>query len=78
MIFNYSKLRGRTVEVWGCQESFAKAMGMSTRTLSLKMTGKVDWKQSEICKAIKLLKLEDKDIQRYFFTLEVQNIEPKV
>lgn len=74
MAFNYNKLRGRIIEKYGSQSGFAKDFGCSERTLSLKMTGKRPWKQSEILKAIKLLGLSEDDIQDYFFTLEVQNI----
>ena len=74
MAFNYSKLKGRIVEIFGSQTKFAKAMNMSERTLSLKISGKVSWKQREIVEAISLLGLEKDDIQEYFFTVEVQNI----
>nr|DAG65848.1 MAG TPA: Protein of unknown function (DUF739) [Bacteriophage sp.] len=74
MAFNYNKLRGRIVEKFGSQSSFAKAFGCSERTLSLKMVGKRPWKQSEMLKAVKLLGLSKDDIQEYFFTVEVQNI----
>lgn len=72
MAFDYSKLRGRIVEKFGSQMSFAKAMDISERTLSLKMSGKRTWKQPEICLAINLLGLSDDDIRDYFFTLKVQ------
>ena len=72
MAFDYSKLRGRIVEKFGSHMSFAKAMDISERTLSLKMSGKRTWKQPEICLAIKLLGLSNNDIQEYFFNLKVQ------
>lgn len=72
MAFDYSKLRGRIVEKFGSQMSFAKAMNISERTLSLKMSGKRTWKQPEICLAINLLGLSNDDIQDYFFSLKVQ------
>lgn len=40
MAFNYNKLSGKIVEVFGTRYNFAKAMGWSERTLSLKMSGK--------------------------------------
>ena len=73
MAFNYNKLKGRIVEIFGNQIEFAKAMQMSEKTLSLKMNGKVSWKQHEIVKAISLLGLTKDDIQEYFFTIEVQS-----
>lgn len=74
MAFNYNKLKGRIVEVFGSQIEFAKAMDWSERTLSLKINGKVAWKQNDIVKAVRLLNLSEGDIQEYFFTMEVQNI----
>ena len=75
MAFNYSKLSGRIVEIFGTRYRFADEMGWAERTLSLKMQGRRPWKQADICRAIKLLKLNESDIQTYFFTLEVQNNE---
>ncbi|MCI9592338.1 MAG: DUF739 family protein [Lachnospiraceae bacterium] len=77
MTFDYSKLRGKIVEIFGTQYSFAIAMGWSERTLSLKMSGTRAWKQPDICKAITLLGLSDKDIPIYFFKTKVQKIEQK-
>lgn len=74
MAFNYNKLRGRIVEIYGSQIEFAKAMKWSERTLSLKMNGKIPWKQTDIVTAVRLLGLSDSDIQEYFFAVEVQNI----
>lgn len=74
MAFDYSKLRGRIVEKYGNQSEFAKAMEWSERTLSCKMNGKIPWKQTDICRAIKVLLLSENDIQDYFFTAKVQNI----
>lgn len=75
MAFDYRKLRGRIVEIFGSQSEFAKAMKWSERTLSLKMTGKRPWKQRDICKAIELLELSEEDIPAYFFKVDVQRIE---
>lgn len=75
MSFNYSKLSGRIIEIFGARYKFAEAMGWSERTLSLKMNGRRVWNQSDICKAIRLLKLTEEDIPAYFFTLKVQKNE---
>lgn len=75
MIFEYNKLRGKIIEVFGTQASFAKNMGWSERTLSLKLNGERSWKQVDICKATELLHLSKEDISTYFFTPKVQNIE---
>lgn len=73
MAFNYDKLKGRIIEIFGSQGEFASAMEWSDRTLSLKINGKIPWKQTDICKALKLLKLHETDIPTYFFATEVQN-----
>lgn len=75
MAFNYDKLKGRIIEVFGSQYRFAEKMGWSERTLSLKMNSKRSWKQTDICKAISLLKIDENEILAYFFTPKVQNIE---
>lgn len=74
-MYDYRKLSGRIVEIFGTRYKFAKAMNWSERTLSLKMSGYRDWKQPDICKAIKLLDLTDNDIPLYFFKQNVQKIE---
>ncbi len=74
MSFNYSKLKGRIIEIFGTQSNFAAEMGWSERTLSLKLKGKRSWKQTDICKALQLLRLTEQDIPDYFFTLKVQKI----
>lgn len=74
MAFNYNKLRGKIVEIYGSQIEFARAMKWSEKTLSLKLNGKVPWKQTDIMTAVQILGLSESDIQDYFFAVEVQNI----
>ena len=69
MPYNYSKLLGRIVEKVGTQSKFAEKMELSERTVSLKLNGKVGWKQDEIAKACSVLKIQDMDIPNYFFAL---------
>lgn len=76
MAFNYDKLRGKIVEKYGAQYRFAKALGVSERTLSLKLNNKIFFSQDEITKISELLNIESCEIQVYFFTKEVQQIEP--
>ena len=71
-MYDYSKLAGRIIEVFGTRYNFAKAMGWAERTLSLKMNGKREWKQQDISKAVKLLKLLPEDIPDYFFKQKAQ------
>lgn len=72
MSIDFSKLNGRIVEKFGTQYNFAIALGVSERTLSLKLNDKVDWKASEIMRAVKLLELKEADIPLYFFKEKVK------
>lgn len=67
MSFDYSKLDGKITEHFATRGLFAKALGVSERTMSLKMSGKVPWKQPEIVKACSILDIEICDIPNYFF-----------
>jgi hypothetical protein len=68
--FNYNKLRGRIVEIYGANLNFAAAMGITNKTLSLKMNGKARWTQPEIVTACELLRIDLVDIPEYFFAVE--------
>lgn len=76
MAYDYSKLLGRIIEKYGSQAKFSGAMGLSERSLSLKLNSKVGFKQSEIAKACKLLDLAETDIPEYFF-LEAKKLAKK-
>lgn len=67
MPYNYSKLLGRIVEKVGTQSNFAEKMELSERSISLKLNGKVGWKQCEIAKACQVLEISDNEIPAYFF-----------
>lgn len=71
MSFDYSKLNGRIIEKFGTQYNFAAAMTLSERSISLKLNGKVRWKDEEIYKASELLEINPKDISEYFFKTKV-------
>ena len=72
MCYNYNKLNGKIAEVFGTQIKFAEAMGLSERTISLKLNNLVSWKQTEITKAIDILEIPTSEIQDYFFNQKVQ------
>lgn len=72
MKYDFSKLRGKITEVYGKQETFAKALKLSPRSLSLKLNNERYFKPLEISKAIELLGLSLSDIPEYFFSVEVQ------
>lgn len=71
MAYDYSKLNGRIVEKCGTQAVFADRMGLSERTVSLKLNNKVAWKQPEMQKAAVILEFPETEIQTYFFTMKV-------
>lgn len=75
MAFDYSKLRGRIMEVCGTQIRFSERMGWSQRTLSLKLNGHVAWKQDEICLAMDILGINEDELVVYFFNNKVKSIE---
>ena len=77
MIFDYSKLRGRIIEKYGSHSAFARELGISNRSFSLKINNKVPFSQPEIKKTVCLLAAEDKEIPSLFFTKEVQKVEHK-
>lgn len=72
MAYDYAKLSGKIVETCGTQAVFAERMGLSERTISLKLNNKIAFKQPEIQRALLILGLTEADIQAYFFTLKVQ------
>lgn len=69
MPYDYSKLSGRIREKYRTQRAFALAIGLSERSLSLKLNGEVGWKQAEIGSACKLLDIPIAEIPAYFFAL---------
>lgn len=73
MPFDYSKLSGKIVEKYGTQMNFAEAIGLSERSVSLKLNSKIGWKQSEISRICKLLDIRVEEIPDYFFADKVQN-----
>ena len=69
--YDYSKLCGKMVEKFKTQYRFAIALGISERSLSLRLNGKVSWRDVDITNAIKLLDLSVEDIPEYFFKEKV-------
>lgn len=72
MEFNYAKLRGKIVEVYGTQKGLSKAIGISEHTISSKLNNKNYWTQSEITKMCELLNISSAEITAYFFTPEIE------
>lgn len=66
--FDYRKLKGRIKEVYDTQKAFADALGIRATTLTLKLSGRSDFTQSEMNAAADLLKFSRADIPMYFFS----------
>jgi hypothetical protein len=73
MSYNYNKLLGKIKEVFGTQDNFARALGLSRTSFSLRINGKAEFSQTEIDKAVNLLGLNDKDIPSIFFSKSLEN-----
>lgn len=71
MLFDYSKLRGRTVEIGKSDKDVAAAANMNPSTYSQKINGKGVFSQDQICAICSYLKIQFVDIPLYFFTLKV-------
>lgn len=67
MAFDYRKLKGKIVEVFGCQRTFAEAIGMNVATVNLKLNGKSDWTSAEMFKGCNLLGIPYDEMHLYFF-----------
>lgn len=72
MTMDYRKLLGRITEKLGTQARFAREMSLSERTVSLKLNGKIPFRQSEILRAAQVLSIGNEEISDYFFTQNVQ------
>ncbi len=68
MPYCYNKLLGKIKEKYRTQGRFADALGLSERSLYLKLKSERSFKQSEISKALELLGLGTNEIYEYFFT----------
>lgn len=63
----YNKLAGKIKEVFGTQEKFAKALGMSDTTLIKRMKGISDWKGEEMFTSCVLLGIPFEEMHIYFY-----------
>lgn len=77
MSYDYSKLLGKIVEKCGTQLIFSERMGLSERTISLKLNRRVPWKDTEIIKAAEILGIPNDEIVEYFFKIKVHEMWTK-
>lgn len=73
--YNFAKLRGKIVEVFGSQEKFARAIGMAPRTVNAKLNNEVPFKTPDIEKSLGVLGIARRDIPVYFFEVETRKSE---
>lgn len=66
MLFDYSKLYGKIREVYGTQEAFGDAMGMSRSAINMRLTQKTEWSTPEMVKACELLGIPLVECHLYF------------
>lgn len=69
MSFSYGKLRERILSRYPTLAAFAKDMGMSRTSLSLKLNNVSSFTAQEISKACRLLDIPASEIGEYFFCL---------
>lgn len=67
-IYDYSKLKGKIIEVFGSQGEFANALGKTEQYVSRVLNNKTYLNQDEIEVWCTLLNINDLDIPVYFFT----------
>lgn len=72
IIYDYSALLGLIVEKYHTRKAFALALGISERSLSLKLNNEIRFTQSEIEKSVEVLQFPPEQIHYYFFTHIVQ------
>lgn len=64
----YSKLRGRIVEVYGSQGAFAKKIGKTEQSITAKLNGRSQFSQKDIVDWSNALSLGVDEVGIYFFT----------
>ena len=67
----YPKLRGKIVEMYGTNERFRKALGISKVSISKKLNGITGFSQADILKWSELLKIDINDVGIYFFDSKI-------
>lgn len=71
MQFDYSKLKGRIVEIYGSQANFAKAINKSVILVNKKLQNKSKFSAEAMQEWGNALKLDVSDYGTYFCTLKV-------
>ena len=72
MDYDYSKMKGKIRELGLTQNEFAKLIGITEQTLTLRFSNKRPFKQEEIEKTMILFNESMENIHIYFFVKKVQ------
>lgn len=70
--FDYRKLRGRIVEVFGSISNFCDATGKNRAGVTAKLASGGSMRQEEIIQFADALGIQDNEYQGYFFTKRVE------
>jgi transcriptional regulator with XRE-family HTH domain len=65
--YEYRKLIGRIVEKYGTRKEFAKVLGISENSMSLKLNGKTGFSREDMVRWGELLDIDVNDFGAYFF-----------
>jgi transcriptional regulator with XRE-family HTH domain len=71
IIYDYSKLLGRIKEKGYTQGEFARAIGKTPSTFTLRLSGDGNFTQTEMELACRVLDFDKSEIGTYFFTPRV-------
>lgn len=66
-MFDYRKLRGRIIEIYGSQKKFSEIIDLSEQSITAKLNGRSDFSQADILKWSAALLIDKNDIGIYFF-----------
>ena len=67
MAFDYSKLRGRIIEKFKTYSAFAEHLDISKQTVSLKLSGAIQFNQTDVVTWCEALEIDLNDSGQYFF-----------
>lgn len=74
--YNYKKLNGKIVEIFGTADNMAKAISMNRSTLSKKLNNHVDFSSKDIDRISTALSIPRNQIGEYFFAAKVEKTQP--
>ena len=67
MKFDYTRLKGRIIDIFGDDKTFGESVGTSSKQLSKIFNNKCELTRSDISKWKQMLNIPDSEIEQYFF-----------